>query len=241
MKNWTHLNGKQITLSLACSGLAVLAGCCTRSSGQARYWSRPAPAYASTGSSTAQTYEQGTQTTQYQQTQPGNNVVIPLYEETLNVGKREVEAGAVRLRKVVRTETINQPVQLRHEEVVIDREPGNGTATGQEELNQQFQEGETVIRLKSEVPVIEKQVQPTGKIVVQTRMTGDQTNIVTQIRREDINVVKEGNAQNVIIGQNITTSSSSATGSGSEVGGQNSGAATNSQDQQPPNQPKDQQ
>jgi uncharacterized protein (TIGR02271 family) len=244
MKYWTHLNGKQLTLSLACSGLAMVAGCCTRSSGQARYWSRPGPAYASTGSTTSQQYEQPAQTEQYQQTQTGNNVVIPLYEETVNVGKREIEAGAVRLRKVVRTETVNQPVQLRHEEVVIDREPGNGAASGQEQLNQQFQEGETVIRLQREVPVIEKQVQPAGKIVVQTRMAGDQTNVVSEIRREDIKVVKIGNPQNVIIGQNVTTSSeTSATGAGSEVGGQNTGAATNSQDQQQqqPNQPNDQQ
>lgn len=222
----------------------MVAGCCSRSSGQARYWARPGPAYASTGSTTRQQYEQPAQTEQYQQTQTENgNVVIPLYEETINVGKREVETGAVRLRKVVRTETVNQPVQLRHEEVVIDREPANGAANGQEELNQQFQEGETVIRLKSEVPVIEKQIQPTGKIVVQTRMVGDQTNVVSQIRREDINVIKEGNPRNVIIGQNVTTTSSSATGAGSEVGGQTSGAATNSQDQdqQPPNRPNDQQ
>src|SRR3954469_8104525 len=92
MKYWTNANGKQITLSLACSGLAMVAGCCTRSSGQARYWSRPGPAYASTGSTTSQQYEQPAQTEQYQQTQTGNNVVIPLYEETVNVGKREVEA-----------------------------------------------------------------------------------------------------------------------------------------------------
>src|SRR5437588_5149152 len=138
MKYWTHLNAKQITLSLACSGLAMVAGCCSRSSGQARYWARPGPAYASTGSTTSQQYEQPAQNEQYQQTQTQNgNVVIPLYEETVNVGKREVETGAVRLRKVVRTETVNQPVQLRHEEIVIDREPANGAPSGQEELNQQ--------------------------------------------------------------------------------------------------------
>ena len=111
----------------------MVAGCCSRSSGQARYWARPGPAYASTGSTTSQQYEQPAQNEQYQQTQTQNgNVVIPLYEETVNVGKREVETGAVRLRKVVRTETVNQPVQLRHEEIVIDREPANGAPSGQE-------------------------------------------------------------------------------------------------------------
>src|SRR4051812_27790295 len=123
MKDWTRCNRNHVTLALlACSGLALVSGCCSRTRGQASYWSSPRPAYASTGSTRSQQYAQPT--AQYQQTgqTETNNMVIPLYEESLNVGKREVEAGAVRLRKIVRTETVNQPVELRHEEVVIDRE-----------------------------------------------------------------------------------------------------------------------
>lgn len=245
MKNWIKFSCNHFALALlAGSGLALVSGCCSRTRGQASYWSSPGPAYASTGSTRSQQYAQPT--AQYQPTQTDtNNMVIPLYEESLNVGKREVEAGAVHLRKIVRTETVNQPVELRHEEVVIDREPpGAQTSASQpsQELSQQFQEGETVIRLQREVPVVEKQIQPAGRIVVQTRMSGDQTNVQSQIRREDIDIIKEGNPQNVIIGENVRVSARTATGAAGEVGGQNSGAAANSQDQDtPPPRPEDKQ
>src|SRR5688500_17654045 len=44
---------------------------------------------------------------------------IQLKEEELKVGKREVEYGGVRLRKVVRIEVVNQPVELKPEEIVV--------------------------------------------------------------------------------------------------------------------------
>ena len=189
----------------------------------------PQPAYASTGTSTSQQYAEQTQVQSQptQQFEAGQNTVIPLYGESLNVGKREVEAGAVRLRKIVRTETVNQPIELRHEEVVIDREPAGAqtTASANETLNQQFQEGETVIRLQREEPVIEKQVQPTGRIVVQTRMAGQQTNVQVQVRREDIDVAKVGNPENVIISENVRNYASAAGGTAG-VGGQTTGSAS---------------
>lgn len=53
--------------------------------------------------------------------QDQDQINIPLHEERLNVGKRTVDAGQVTIRKVVTTETVNQPVQLRKESLVIDR------------------------------------------------------------------------------------------------------------------------
>jgi stress response protein YsnF len=51
-----------------------------------------------------------------------NEVVIPLHEEQLNVGKQTVNAGQVTIRKIVTTETVNQPIELRRERLIIDRE-----------------------------------------------------------------------------------------------------------------------
>jgi Domain of unknown function (DUF2382) len=51
----------------------------------------------------------------------GEAVRVPISEEQVKVGTREVEAGAVRLRKVVHTEVVNQPVELRREEVIVER------------------------------------------------------------------------------------------------------------------------
>lgn len=64
--------------------------------------------------------------------QPANGVAVPdrdevriqLNEEKLKVGKRTVEAGGVRLRKIVRTEVVHVPVKLQREEIVIERVSG---------------------------------------------------------------------------------------------------------------------
>jgi len=133
-------------------------------------------------------------------------MVVPLYQESVNVGKREVESGQVRLKKIVKTETVNVPVELRREEVVIDRDKNIGGPTQNQALAQRFQEGETTIPLKHEEAVIEKREMPAGQIVVQTRFASQQTNIQAEVRKEDIDIAKQGNAENVIIGQNVHAS-----------------------------------
>ena len=49
---------------------------------------------------------------------------IPLSEERVKVGKRTVGAGEVRVRKNVSTEQVNVPVELKRENVVIEKIPG---------------------------------------------------------------------------------------------------------------------
>jgi uncharacterized protein (TIGR02271 family) len=143
---------------------------------------------------------------------------IPLYKESLAVGKREIDAGSVRVRKIVKTETVNQPVELRHEEIIIEREPGSGQAAGE----QAFQGQETVIQLKREEPVVEKRTESAGQIVLQRRSSSDQTNIQAQVRSEDIDIVKSGNTENVTIGQGVQSSSM---GGAESSGGQASGSS----------------
>jgi len=192
----------------------------------------------SSGTQTYQTYstQSGTAgTTANADTQASGNTVIPLYQESVRVGTREVDAGAVRLRKVVTTETVNQPVQLRKETVVIDREPA-GNQSSQSTANfqqsgasgQTFQEQETVIHLKREEPVVETQVVPTGRIVVQRKSEPQQQSVQRQIRREEIQVEKIGNPENVIISENLrnSTRQSESTGAGGASAGQTQGTGT---------------
>ncbi len=152
--------------------------------------------------------------------QSATETAIPLREETVRVGTRQVDAGGVRLRKIVRTETINQPVQLRRETLVIEREPAANqgqanlqqdqgaaaNAQGNAALNQPFQEQETVIRLTKEEPVVEKQVVQSGRIVAHRKMNTEQANVQQQVRREDIEINRMGNADNVTISENLKSS-----------------------------------
>jgi uncharacterized protein (TIGR02271 family) len=193
-------------------GLAAVTGCDCTGSHKAK-----AQPSTYTGASTA---PQEPTTTQQEQSTTTDNTVIPLYQESIKVGKREVETGTVRVRKIVKTETVNQPVELRHEEVVIDRQPNNQAQPGA----QAFQEQDFTIHLSKEEPVVEKTVTSSGQIVVQKRSASEQTNLTAQVRREDIDVARTGDSQNVVIGQNVQASSlpSGASGAAESPGGQTS-------------------
>src|SRR5258707_803935 len=52
---------------------------------------------------------------------------VPLSEEKVKVGKRTVGAGEVKLQKKVSTEQVNVPVELKREDVVVERVPAHET------------------------------------------------------------------------------------------------------------------
>jgi uncharacterized protein (TIGR02271 family) len=153
----------------------------------------------------------------------GDSTVIPLYEESLAVGTRKVEEGTVRLKKVVTTETVNQPIQLRRESVVIERQP----ASGQAAPANAFQEGqETVIQLWREEPVVETRVVSSGQIAVQRQSSVEQSSVQRELRKESIDVDKSGDQQNVTISENVMSSSGGTSDSASQATGKSAGGGT---------------
>ena len=61
--------------------------------------------------------------TQVDTLQSGKDEVIPVYEETAQVGKRDVNHGRVRLRSYVVETPIREQVNLRSEQVQVERRP----------------------------------------------------------------------------------------------------------------------
>lgn len=111
---------------------------------------------------------------------------VQLKEEQLRVGKREVEAGGVRLRKVVRTETVNQPVELKREEIVVERVPGRGQApTGE------FREEEIYVPLRHEEAVIGKEAHVIEEVRIGKKSTTEQQNISDTVRKEDVEIEED--------------------------------------------------
>lgn len=226
MKLWNELNYRNLTLATtALAMLALAGGCCTKSTGGTAYYRSHSRSYAYAGGTAQETQPATGQSTSAEA--GTTSMVVPLYQESVNVGKREVDSGQVRLKKVVKTETVNVPVELRHEEVVIDRDNNVGGSSQNQQLARRFQEGETTIQLKREEPVIEKQTIPAGQIVVQKRFAAQQTTVQAQIRKEDIDIAKQGNTENVIIGQNIHASVN-ASGGAESPGGQASAEVSSS-------------
>ncbi len=116
------------------------------------------------------------------------SIEMPLMEEHLHISKREKDLGEVRLRKVVRTETINQPVELRHEDVVIERVSG-GTATPGEHA---FTEEVASIPLSSEEAVVEKTIESAGTVRARKVADTETENINATVRKEDVEVERSG-------------------------------------------------
>lgn len=117
----------------------------------------------------------------------GEEVAIPLHEEELNVGKRTVEAGGLRLRKIVRTETVQQPVEIKREDVVIERVP----AGEREPTTQAFEGEEIFIPLWREEPVIAKEVRVREEVRARKTEERESRNVSGEIRKEDVEIEDE--------------------------------------------------
>lgn len=198
------ISGRWTLAATSLLSLALAGGCCTKS-GSAYSSSTPVGYSGGTEESETASAESTGET----------NTVIPLYKESVSVGTRQVDAGTVRVKKIVKTETVNQPVELRHEEVVIERQPA-GSQTPSSDMNQAFQEQETVIHLSKDEPVIQKQTMPAGQVVVKKNSETQQQNIQTQVRSEDVVTVHQG-------------TQGEATGGAESPGGQSTGNSGNSQ------------
>ena len=209
------------------ASVTLVSGCCSSHKGgssTAMYYAEPSAGaastttYTTTETSTAQTAPSEIDVT-------GNtNAVIPLYKEDLAVGKRDVDAGSVRVKKVVKTETVNQPIELRHEEIEIERIPA-GSETASAPSGNAFQDQDTVIHLSKEEAVVEKRVASAGQVVLKAHSSSTQSNISAQVRSEDVAVTKSGNyGDNVTINGNVNQSS--ATGSAESPSGQAAGASS---------------
>lgn len=117
------------------------------------------------------------------------DVEIPLSKEEVKVGKREVGAGEVRVRKKVETEQVNVPVELKHEDAVVERVGPSETRPGSKEP---FQEERIEVPLSREEPVIEKETRVTGGVRVRKSESVEQQNIQEHVRREDAEIDESG-------------------------------------------------
>ena len=104
-------------------------------------------------------------------------------EEELAAGTREREAGALRVRKRVRTDRETIEVPTRHEEVSVERVPASGEATeaeiGDEEVSVPVTEEEVVVEKR---PMVKEEVRIRKDVVEDTEVVEE------DVRREEVEV-----------------------------------------------------
>jgi uncharacterized protein (TIGR02271 family) len=97
------------------------------------------------------------------------------------------------LRKIVRTEQVNQPVTLQREEVVVERVPASEARGAQ----RAFEQEEIYVPLRREEPVIEKEARVREEVRVRKDAKSEQQTVSGQVRREDVEIERKGDAREV--------------------------------------------
>ena len=135
--------------------------------------------------------EQDRPTQTGQRTRDEDEARMKLKSEQVNVGKREVEYGGVRLRKVVRTETVNQPVELSREEIVVERVPADERRDTRTNDTKFADEEEIYIPLRREEPVVEKTVHEREEVRVRKQRETEHRDVQESVRHEDVEVNRD--------------------------------------------------
>ena len=104
-------------------------------------------------------------------------------EEELVAGTREREAGAMKVRKRVRTDRETIEVPTKHEEVSVERVPVSGEAT-----EAQIGEDEVVVPVTEEEVVTDKRAVAKEEIRVRKDVVEDTEVVEEDVRREEIDV-----------------------------------------------------
>jgi uncharacterized protein (TIGR02271 family) len=119
-----------------------------------------------------------------------DNMRMTLSEEELAVGKRNVQAGEVDIHKRVETEQVHRDVELRREDVEIERRPiRDGMHAGGSEPT--ISEDEIRIPLHEEEAVVEKRVVPKEELIVRKKETVEHEDVEATLRKERAEVDRD--------------------------------------------------
>jgi uncharacterized protein (TIGR02271 family) len=107
-------------------------------------------------------------------------------EEELRVGTERREAGRVRLRKYVVTETEQRTVPVRREEVRVEREPITEGNVDQALDGPEISEEEHEVVLHEERPVVDKEVVAKERVRLTAEERTDEETVSEELRKERI-------------------------------------------------------
>jgi len=116
----------------------------------------------------------------------GGEVAIPIIEEELHVGKREVESGGVRVNTRVEEIPVNEQVTLRDETVDVHRRRVDRPVS-EADLSA-IQEGSFEVRETDEQAIVDKQARVVEEVVIDKDVQERTQTISDTVRRTDVDV-----------------------------------------------------
>jgi uncharacterized protein (TIGR02271 family) len=113
---------------------------------------------------------------------------VPVVEERLNVERRQGEMGTVDIRKDVTTGQVNVSVELRHEEVTVDRVDVTDRPVAAGDMTNAFQEGTIRVPVRGEEAVVEKEAVVTGEVVINREAETERQTVNDTVRKVRVDV-----------------------------------------------------
>lgn len=120
----------------------------------------------------------------------GKETTIPIVEEELRVGKREVEKGGVRVHTYVEEKPVSESVELREENVYVERRPADRPADAS--AIDAFQDRTYEVREKAEQIVADKQARVVEEVVVGKQVETHTETVQDNLRRTRVDVEEVG-------------------------------------------------
>jgi len=118
-------------------------------------------------------------------TRPGDET-FQVVEENLQVGKRAVETGGVRVKSTVNEVPVKEEVRLRQEHVEVERRPVDRPAS-KADLNA-FKEGTIEVRETQEQAVVSKEARVVEEVRVRKNVDEHTQTVQDTVRRTDVAV-----------------------------------------------------
>jgi uncharacterized protein (TIGR02271 family) len=118
----------------------------------------------------------------------GGEIRVPVREERLDVEKRQGEMGSVDVRKTVEAEQVNVPVELRREEVTVNRVDVSDRPMSVGDAPDAFQEGTIRVPVRGEEAFATKEAVVTGEVVIDRDVVTERETISDTVRKEHVDV-----------------------------------------------------
>ncbi|MFC5478475.1 YsnF/AvaK domain-containing protein [Massilia suwonensis] len=118
------------------------------------------------------------------------SAAIPVVQEQLKVGKREVSRGGVRVYSRIVETPVNESVSLREEHVNVERRPVNEPISGLDSTA--FKEQSIEMRETAEEAVVEKSARVVEEVMINKEVTQRDQQIKDTVRHTEVEVEQLG-------------------------------------------------
>jgi stress response protein YsnF len=126
-----------------------------------------------------------------QETSPmGAEEVVPVVEEEVRIGKREVPKGKVRVTSRVTETPVEEDIRLREEHATVERRPVDRPLS-EADKDAAFRETSFEVRETAEEPVVSKEARVKEEVIIGREETERTERIRETARRTDVDVEEE--------------------------------------------------